>query len=249
MFHDIKLRTIVILQARMGSTRLPEKIFKDVLEKPLLAYELERLRRVKNADAVVIATTTNPIDQPIVDFCRLEQVPLFRGSEENVLDRYYQAAKFFSADVIVRICGDCPLIDPQVVEDVISFYKRNYPKFQYVSNTLERTFPRGMDVEVFSFEALENAANLAERAEEREHVTPYIYRHPELFSLGNFAHLANESHHRWTVDTDEDFQLISKIITALYPQKTDFTLNDILDLFKIHPDWLAINAHIQQKSF
>lgn len=247
MLNHIKLRIILIVQARMGSTRLPGKILKEVLEKPLLAYEVERLRRVRKADEIVIATTTNSIDQPVVDFCHLEQVPLYRGSEEDVLDRYYQAAKAFSADVIVRVSGDCPLIDPEVIDCVIEFYLKHYPQYQYVSNTIERTYPRGMDVEVFSFDALEKAAKEAKRPEEREHVTPYFYENPDLFSLGKVIHSPNESVHRWTVDTSEDLQLISNLIEALYPNKPNFGMIDILNQFKEHPDWMAINAQVKQK--
>lgn len=247
MHNNSKFRIILILQARMGATRLPGKIFKEVLDKPLLAYELERLRRVKKVNEIVIATTTNPKDQPVVDFCHLEQVPLFRGSEEDVLDRYYQAAKSFNADVVIRVSGDCPLIDPEIIDQVIDFYFANYPKYQYVSNTLERTYPRGLDVEIFSFNALEKAAKEAKRPEEREHVTLYIYRHPEMFSLGNVPYSSNESHHRWTVDTPEDYQLIAKILEAIYPEKPNFTTQNILELLKMHPEWNEINSHIQQK--
>lgn len=247
MLNNIKLRIILIVQARMGSSRLPGKILREVLDKPLLAYEIERLRCVSKADEVVIATTENPIDQAVVDFCHHEQVPIFRGSEEDVLDRYYCAAKAFNADVIVRVSGDCPLIDPNVVDQVIQYYLDHYPDYSYVSNTLERTFPRGMDVEVFTFDALMKAAKEASLPEEREHVTPYLYCHPDLFDIGSIVQVSDRSNNRWTVDTEEDFQLIDKIIRGLYPIKPNFTMEDILDILKIHPDWKAINAHIPQK--
>ncbi|MBA3815439.1 MAG: glycosyltransferase family protein [Parachlamydiaceae bacterium] len=241
------MRTVVIMQARMGSTRLPGKLLKEVLGKPLLLYQIERLQRVTLANEIVVATTTNPIDHTVIDFCHSKQIPVFQGSENDVLDRYFQAAKYFEAEVIVRVSGDCPLIDQQVVDKVIDFYKKNYPRFQYVSNTLERSYPRGMDVEVFSFSALEKAATIATRPEQREHVTPYIYQHPELFALGNVAHHPNESHYRWTVDTIEDFQLITAILENLYPKKPNFSMYDILEAFKEHPEWININAHVQQK--
>jgi spore coat polysaccharide biosynthesis protein SpsF len=247
MSNHTKLRTIIIVQARLGSTRLPGKIFKKVLEKPLLTYEIERLQRVTLADEVIIATTTNPLDQGVVDFCHHLQIPVFRGSEEDVLDRYYQAAKNFGAEVVVRVSGDCPLIDPQIIDEVLAFFLNNFPTYQYVSNTLERTYPRGMDVEVFSFNVLEKAAKAATRPEEREHVTPYIYRHPEWFALANIRCESNESHFRLTVDTIEDFQLVSAILEALYPTNPNFTMHDVLDLLKKHPEWININAHIQQK--
>lgn len=246
--HSSKLRIILIVQARMGSTRLPGKIFKEILEKPLLAYELERLRKVKKANTIVIATTNKPIDNAVVDFCHMEQVPLFRGSEDDVLDRYYQAAKSFDADVVVRVTGDCPLIDPKIIDETIDFYLKTYPNYDYVTNTLERTYPRGLDVEVFSFDALKKAAQDATLPAEREHVTPYIYTHPDLFSLGNITLTPNESHHRWTVDTEEDFLLISHILTALYPTNPDFHMHDVLNLLKQHPEWIRINANIKQKA-
>jgi len=245
--YPAKLRTVVIMQARMGSTRLPGKLLKEVLDKPLLLYQIERLRRVTLANEIVVATTTNTLDQTVIDFCHSRQIPVFQGSENDVLDRYFQAAKYFKAEVIIRVSGDCPLIDPQVVDKVIEFYLKNYPCLQYVSNTLERTYPRGMDVEVFSFRALEKAASIATRPEEREHVTPYIFQHPELFALGNVVHYPNESHHRWTVDTIEDFQLIKEILENIYPKNPNFSMHDILEAFKRHPEWININAHIQQK--
>lgn len=247
MLDNIKLRIIVIVQARMGSTRLPGKILMEVLSKPLLSYEIERLRRLSIADEIIIATTDNPNDVPVVEFCHHEQVPLYRGSEDDVLERYFCAAKAFNADVVVRISGDCPLIDHRIVASVIQHYLDCYPKYSYVSNTIERTYPRGLDVEVFSFDALKKAAKEAVLPLEREHVTPFIYMHPDRFSLGSVVHDPDLSQHRWTVDMPEDFELISKIITALYPTKQDFSMEDVLALLKQHSEWPIINAHIQQK--
>ena len=241
------LQPLVIVQARMGSTRLPGKVLEEVMEKPLLSYLVERLRRLKSTQNIVIATTTNPNDQAIVDFCHFEEVPLHRGSEENVLERYYQAAKNFETDTVVRITADCPLIDPLVVDKVINYYSENFPAYDYVSNSITRTFPRGMDVEVFSFKSLEAAHKEASLAEEKEHVTPFIYRRPNRFKIGSYVYPMNESQYRWTVDTAEDFELVSKILEALYPMKKEFTLEDILALLKKHPEWSNINAHIKQK--
>jgi spore coat polysaccharide biosynthesis protein SpsF len=238
----------IITQARMGATRLPGKPLKEVLGKPLIAYQLERMSRATKAGAMIVATTTNPADQQIVDFCQQKQVPVFCGSEDDVLSRYYEAASTFHVDVIVRICADCPLIDPEVIDLVIDAYLNLYPNYDYVSNTMERTFPRGMDVEVISFHSLEQAFFQAKQHREREHVTPYLYCHPEMFKLGSVVHEPNESHHRWTVDTQEDFQLISTILQTLYPKNPNFQMKDILEEFAIHPEWISINAHIQQKA-
>ena len=242
-----KPRVVILIQARMGSTRLPGKHLKKVLGKPLIAYLLERLRRVKNADAIVLATTVNPLDDQLVDFSKNQKLPYFRGSEEDVLDRFYQCAREFKADVIVRITGDCPLIDPAVIDQVIHYYLKNTASLDYASNTEQRTFPRGMDVEVFSFASLEKVAAEAKRTEEREHVTPYYYRHPELFRIGSVTRPKDESRYRWTVDTAEDFKLVATILENIYPKKPDFTLEDLLELFNEHPEWIKINAQVKQK--
>ncbi|NLX01599.1 MAG: NTP transferase domain-containing protein, partial [Syntrophomonadaceae bacterium] len=168
------MKTVIIDQARMTSTRLPGKVMKEVLGKPLLEYQIERLKRTNEADELVIATTTNNTDQPIVEICKRLGVAYYRGSEEDVLSRYYEAATKFGADVVVRVTSDCPLIDPTVVDKVIKHYKDNWDKYDYVSNTLTRTYPRGMDTEVFSYKVLQEVYYNAQEQPEREHVTPYI---------------------------------------------------------------------------
>lgn len=243
-----KLRVVIIVQARMGATRFPGKPLKEVMGKSLLEYLVERLRRVTKADEVVIATTLQSKDQAIVDVCDRLGVLIYRGSEEDVLARYAGAAKLYEADVVVRVTADCPLIDPQVIDQVIGEYLDHYPKYDYVSNTLTRSYPRGMDVEVFSRKSLERADAEAEDKPEREHVTLHLYRHPEIFQLHNVQRDKDDSKHRWTVDTPEDFELVSHLICALYPQNPRFTLNDLLKQMDLHPEWFSINAHIQQKS-
>ena len=241
------MKIVIIVQARMTSTRLPGKVLKKVLDKPLLEYQIERLRRVKLADEIVIATTTNETDEPIVELCNSLSTPYFRGSEEDVLSRYYETAKAHQADVIVRVTSDCPLIDPQVIDRVIQFYIDHQTKYDYVSNCLERTYPRGMDTEVFSFKALQEAWLEATALPDKEHVTPFIYRQPQRYRLTSIKYSENRSHHRWTVDTPEDFELIKRMIEAIYPQLADFTLIDCLTLLQNNPTWLTINANIQQK--
>lgn len=242
-----KERFVVVLQARMGSTRLPKKVLKPILGRPLLSYQIERLRKAKLVDEIVVATTTDSLDDLIETFCKQEKINVYRGSEEDVLDRYYQAAKTFQAEVIIRVTGDCPLIDPEILDRVIQFYIDARPSYDYVSNTLKRTFPRGLDVEVFSFKNLERAAMEAKRPEEREHVTVYFYRHPELFSLGNVECETNQAHHRWTVDEEADFQLITLLLEELYPHNPSFNMSDILKTLQQHPNWESINAHVEQK--
>ncbi|MBU0593628.1 MAG: glycosyltransferase family protein [Gammaproteobacteria bacterium] len=241
------MNTAIIVQARMTSTRLPGKILKQVLGKPLLEYQLERLRRSRLTDGIVIATTTNETDQPIVDWCERHDVACFRGSEHDVLARYHGAAVLCHADTVVRVTSDCPLIDPAVIDEVIDYYRTHITDCDYASNCLERSYPRGMDVEVFSRRTLDEAFAEAKDSAEREHVTPFIYRHPERYRLANIAYLEDQGRHRWTVDTQEDFELVEKILSALYPAKPTFTLEDVLDMLQQHPDWADINAHVEQK--
>ncbi|MEO1067892.1 MAG: glycosyltransferase family protein [Cyanobacteria bacterium J06638_6] len=243
------MTTAIIVQARMTSTRLPGKVLKPVLGKPLLEYQIERLQRVKLADTIVIATTTNVTDAPIVDLCKALGVDYFRGSEQDVLERYYGAAKQAQADVVVRVTSDCPLIDPQIIDQVIQFYLSHSDRYDYVSNSLQRSFPRGLDTEAFPTWALEQAYREATAPPEREHVTPFIYNHPERYAIGHLTYPQDLSHHRWTVDTSEDFELMKRMLEALYPQVPDFTLQDCLDLIDQHPDWPAINGHTKQKAY
>jgi spore coat polysaccharide biosynthesis protein SpsF len=243
----INIKTVIIVQARMTSTRLPGKVMKEVMGKPLLEYQIERLRQVRLADELVIATTTNDTDQPIVELCERLGVAYYRGSEEDVLSRYYEAAIQFGADIVVRVTSDCPLIDPGVVDEVIGLYIYNRDKYGYVSNTLERTYPRGLDTEVFSMAALEKAHKGAREQSEREHVTLYIYRRPEQFRLANSSSAVDYSQHRWTVDTPEDFELIKLILQELYPVNNRFAWLDVLNILNEHPEWVEINATVKQK--
>ena len=242
------MSTAIIVQARMASTRLPGKIMKKVLDKTLLEYQLERLFRVKQAGQVIIATTDHGEEQPIVDLCQKLGVPYFRGSEQDVLARYYSAATEYGVDVVVRITSDCPLIDPAVIDKVIGFYLAHKEEYDYVSNTFpELTYPRGMDTEVFSYQALMEAHEEATDQAEREHVTIFIKRHLDRYRIENITYEKDYSHYRWTVDTPEDFALIEKMIAALYPVNPHFTLEDCLTLIEEHPEWVKINAHVKQK--
>jgi len=185
IFQDMqeieKQKVVVIIQARMKSSRLPGKVMLQVLKRPLLSYLLERVGEVGTTNEMIVATGNHPDDQPIVELCQEQGIRVFRGSDEDVLDRYLQAAREYHADVVVRITADCPLIDPNIIERVIRFYLDN--TYDYVSNTLVRTYPRGMDAEVFSRTTLEKTAYEAKAASEREHVTLFMYRHPEMFRL------------------------------------------------------------------
>lgn len=241
------MKTVAIIQARINSTRLPGKVLKKVLDKTLLEYQIEKLLRSKQIDEVIVATTTNDLDIAIVQLCEKLGISTYRGSEADVLSRYYEAARLFKADIILRITSDNPLIDIKIIDKLISLYKHNYDKYDYISNVLESTYPVGVGAEVFSFTALLEAFHNGGLSEEREHVTPYIYRHPEKFNILNVASTVQLSNHRWTVDTSEDFELVKRIIESLYPEKPHFNMEDVLELLQKHPEWSLINAHIEQK--
>lgn len=241
------MKTAIIVQARMTSTRLPGKVLKKVLGKTLLEYQIERLRRVRNADGIIIATTINDTDQPIVDLCAHLGVTVTRGSESDVLSRYHEAASLHGVETVVRVTSDCPAIEPAVVDRIIEFYRAHRGNFDYVSNSLTQSYPYGLAAEVFSFEALDEAAREAVAEPEREHVSPFIYTRPERYRIGQVVHEQDLSHHRWTVDTPEDFELIRRLLESLYPVKPAFVMQDVLDLLQLNPDWTAINSGICQK--
>lgn len=238
------MKTIAIIQARMGSTRLPGKALVEIKGKPMLWHVVNRTRRVNKLDDVVVATTTNEADQAIVSLCESEGWLYFRGSEEDVLDRYYRVAALYCADTIIRITSDCPLIDPEIVDLVIEAFINE--KADYASNTLPpRTYPRGLDAEVFSFAALERAWKEDANPALKEHVTPYLYRHPQEFKLARVAHETDLSQMRWTVDTLEDLTFIRKIYG--YFKCTDFRWKEVLNVLNTHPGLSKINENIMQK--
>ena len=241
------MNKVIIVQARMASTRLPGKVMMKVLGKPLIEYLIERLRRVRFADGLVIATTDNGTEKPIAELCHRLSVTCFRGPEDDVLARYHLAAHAVAADIVVRITSDCPIIDPLVIDEIICFFDMHTNEFDYVTNALVRSFPRGMDVEVFPISVLDEAFNEAKDPAEREHVTPFIYRHPERYRIGHVVRDGDASDHRWTVDTPEDFELVRRIIEALYPLKPDFGLEEVLELIVRNPDWMMVNAAVRQK--
>lgn len=240
------MKTVIIVQARMTSTRLPGKVLKTVLDKPLLEYQIERLRRMKFADEIVIATTTNDTDQPIIDFCNRLDLSFFRGSEEDVLSRYYGAAVEHNADVVVRVTSDCPVIDPALSDKAVDFFLKPQKDYDYLRLF---QYPRGLDTEVLTFKALEESYLEATEKPEREHVTPFLYRHPERYKVKYMTPLEDYSHHRWTVDTPEDFELIKRIIEELYPIKRMFNYVDILDVLARNPEWYYINDEVRQKEY
>ena len=242
------MKVVCTIEARMRSTRLPGKVLAPILGKPSLELMIERLRRAKRVDAIVIATTDNPADQPIEDLARRLGVGFFRGSEEDVMDRVLKAAWQAEADVIVETTGDCPVIDPEVIDRVIETFMTN--NLDYCSNVIERTYPRGMDVEVFWYRHLEETAQATTDPTDREHVSTFFYKHADRYRRLNVAGSLppDAVELRLTVDTPQDLDLITRIYEALYPGKTDFSLQDILDLVRRRPELKDINRDIKHKS-
>lgn len=200
---------VCVIQARVGSTRLPGKVLKVVKGKPLIEYVIDRIAKSKYIDKIVLVTGRGEENYPLEGIAKHKGISFYAGSEDDVLDRYYQAAKNLGAKAIVRITGDCPLIDYQVSDKVIKHYLEN--TFDYVSNFLPRSYPKGLDTEIFSFKVLAKSWKLAKTPYEREHVTPFI-RYSGLFTIGNVAYKEDLQKTRWTVDTPEDFIRVSKII-------------------------------------
>ncbi len=227
---------IAIIQARMSSTRLPGKVLKKIKGKTLLEILIDRLKHSKKIDKIIIATSTNPKDSAIVKLAKKINCPYFIGSEEDVLDRFYQTAKKFKADVIVRISGDCPFQDPKLVDEMIDFYLKNKKKFDYVSNVDPPTFPDGLDLWVFPFRTLKRAWKEASLKSEREHVCPYIWKNPHLFRIGHFESKINYSYLRWTVDEATDFEFVKNIYERLYQKGKIFYMKDVLNLLKKNPN-------------
>lgn len=241
-------RIVITIEARMLSTRLPGKVLRTILGRPMLALMIERLKRVKKAAAIMVATTVDPSCDVIEALAHELGVGCFRGSEDDVLDRVLQAARAAQADLIVETTGDCPLLDPAVIDRMIDEFLRG--DFDYVANVLRPTWPRGMDVQVFPRAVLERVAQLTNDPADREHVSLYIYEHPEIFRLHNVESglPAEAADLRLTVDTPEDFALVTRIYEALYASNPHFGMPEILELFERYPEWRDINRTIQQKA-
>ncbi len=231
---------LAVIQARMGSTRLPGKVLAPISGHPMLWHILSRLASVPSIDGMVVATSELPADDPVASLCQRRGVDCFRGSEGDVLDRYYRAAQHCRADSVLRITGDCPLIDPEIVERILCVYRDG--RWDYVSNTIVRTFPDGLDVEVFSFDALERAWLQATRMSEREHVTPYIWKNGACFTQMQVTQKDNFSGLRWTVDEPEDLTAVRRIYQALFEKGQVFLMRDTIGLLERHPEWAGINA-------
>jgi spore coat polysaccharide biosynthesis protein SpsF len=265
---------VAIIQARMSSSRLPGKVLLDIHDRPMLARVVERTRRAQMIDNVLVATTNDPTDDELAEFCQANQYPFFRGSLQDVLDRYYQAAKASQAGIIVRITSDCPLIDPQVIDKVISRFlgvkvghhqlpdARDIPRpqdlpYDFAANRLPppwgRTYPIGLDTEVCTFAALETAWHEASLPYQREHVMPFFYEQPQRFCIlhinqDEISTKINTGALRWTVDTSEDLQLVREIYAA-FGGRDDFSWLEVLKLVESKPELMQLNAQTQAKDY
>ena len=239
------MKTVAIIQARMGSTRLPGKVIMDLGGDTVLARVVRRLCRAKFVDEIVIATTSSDADDAIVRECERLGVPWFRGSEDDVLDRYYQAAQTYAAGAVVRITSDCPLIDPELVDGTIRVFQEQH--CDYASNLFPRTYPRGLDTEVFTVAALERDWREARAPYQREHVTPFLYEHPELFRLVSLRGRIDYSQYRWTLDTAEDLQLL-RAIYARFSNQDNFGWREAVALMEREPELAELNSRVLQKS-
>jgi spore coat polysaccharide biosynthesis protein SpsF len=231
---------LAIIQARIGSSRLPGKVLADIAGKPLLGHVIQRIQACHTVNEIVVATTAAPEDQGIMTLARQCGARTFSGSSTDVLDRYYQAASSISADIIVRVTADDPFKDPQVTDRIVD-YLLTHPQFDYVSNTIEPTYPEGLDVEVFTFDALERSWREAHLPSQREHVTPYIWNNSHCFNVLNIKHNRDLSHMRWTVDYAEDLCFAREIYRRLYDGQV-FLMENILSVLQSEPALMQINA-------
>ncbi len=240
------MRTNVIIQARMGSTRLPGKVLMPLAGKPALSHLLSRVSVAATVDRIILATSGLRADDPIAGWCTENGVPCVRGSESDVLARYIAALEAHPSDIVVRVTGDCPLMDPEIIDHLVRTLEGHPSAPDYHSNTLPpRMIPHGLDVEVFRAEALRRAGRDAASPDEREHVTPYLYRNPQIFTVLRADHPEDISRHRWTLDTPEDHRFLDKVLGALPPGA--FSWRHTLGVLAKNPDWLSINSAIAQK--
>jgi spore coat polysaccharide biosynthesis protein SpsF len=239
------MRIVTIVQARMRSSRLPGKVMLDLNGMTVLARVVQRLKRTELTGDIVVATTRHPSDDVIVNECARIGVDVFRGDEDDVLDRYYCAAQAFKADAIVRITSDCPLIEPEITGKTIQAFLDEKP--DYASNTLHRTYPRGLDTEVVTLEALKEVWKMARKAYQRSHVTAFIYENPELFKLLSIRACEDYGRQRWTLDTPEDLEFMRAIYEQL-AHSEKFGWRETLALLERKPELLDLNSHVAQKA-
>jgi len=237
--------TVIVVQARMSSSRLPGKVMLPVLGKSLLFRMTERLRMIKHPAVIVIATSEEAPDDVIEEEARQINIPVFRGSLDNLLDRHYQVAKKYNAGIVLKTPSDCPLIDARIIDQVLDFHFDHAGDYDYVGNLHPATFPDGNDVEIMTMACIEKTWNEAERALELEHTTPYIWENPDKFRIGNVAWDSGKDYsmsHRFTIDYEADYLFIKRVFEELYSVKPDFSCQDIIDLLETKPEIYELNA-------
>lgn len=236
------MNIIAIIQARQTSTRLPGKTMRMLSGKPLLQYVVDNLEKAQNINKLVVATTTDPEDDIIDLWCKRNSIFVYRGDREDVLSRFYECALKYKADAIVRVTSDCPLVDPFIVDNVIDLFKNT--KSDYSANNLVKSFPHGLDIEIFSFDVLRESFENAKKQQEREHVTQYIRARPEKYKLTNFSCSGNYNDIRVTIDEEMDFKLVESIIRKL---GDDITFKDLQSLYQENPDLFSINIDAKSR--
>ena len=242
-------RVVAIVQARMGSTRLPGKVLLDIAGRPMLTRVMQRLDSATRLDARVVATSHLTQDDPIAELCQRQRLRCFRGEPHDLLDRYYRAAREQQAGVVVRVTADCPLIDPDLVDQTVQAFQQANPPVDFAANRLplRRTYPIGLDTEVCSMAALEQAWGQATEPHQREHVMPFFYEQPERFRTLLLDHEEDLGDLRWTVDTPEDLAFVREVYRRMAP-RTEFGWLEVLNLIRQHPDLAAINAHVEHRT-
>ena len=235
------MNVLCILQARVSSARLPGKVLKPILGEPMLARQVERIRRTKGIDQLTVATSELPSDDAVAALCARLGVDCYRGSLDDVLDRFYRAAERLHPQHVMRLTGDCPLIDSGVLDRLIELHVGG--GYDYSSNVIRRTFPDGLDAEIFTYGLLQRAWHEAGSPREREHVTPFMYETDDDLRRGSLEDRVDRSHMRWTVDHPEDLAFTSRVFEALYPGDPTFGADDVYRLLAAHPEIAALNAH------
>lgn len=236
---------VTVIQARTGSTRLPNKVLRPLAGAPLLWRMVERVSAARHAGQIVVATTTEPGDDPIAELCATAGMACFRGHSLDLLDRHYRAGLAHDAAVVVKIPSDCPLIDPAIIDRVIGFYLQHAGDYDFVSNLHPASYPDGNDVEVMTMSALATAWREAARPLEREHTTPFLWENPHRFRIGNVLWETGRDYsrsHRWTIDYEEDYQFIRAVYDALFSTNPRFGVDDILAFLEANPAVAALNA-------
>jgi spore coat polysaccharide biosynthesis protein SpsF len=238
---------VAIVQARMQSERFPGKVLAKIDGKIMLDFLVDRLINARSLDGIMVATSIEDADDVIAGYCKIKGINCYRGSECDVLSRFYHAAKIYNVDIIVRICADSPLIDPEIIDTLVADFIGSFPECDYFSNTLNQSYPLGMNAEVFSFRALEYSYNNAGEYYQREHVTPYIYEHQNLFAVKEKHYYKNLGNIRLTVDTPEDLEVIRCICESILTKDKNANLDEILKFLEQNPSLLKINAHVEQR--